>query len=59
MGECDTLTFRGVPIATWKSKSTGKRLNTKLHAAEQPECTAKYTSEAFTRALNLKEKFTL
>jgi putative phage-type endonuclease len=54
MGECDTLTFNGRTIATWKSRSTGKKLDSKLHAAEEPECHAKYTREGSTRALLIK-----
>jgi predicted phage-related endonuclease len=59
MGVNDTLTWRGVPVLTWKNRSTGNRLDVKAHAAARPDCHAKFTRSGQTRAMLRKGEIVL
>lgn len=55
MGDAETLTDMGQPIATWKTQ-TARRLDGKAMSKDHPEIAALYSTESVSRVLRLNSR---
>lgn len=53
MGDAESITFNGAPLATWKSRTTN-RLDSKLLKAEHPDIYGLYTKQSESRYFLVK-----
>ena len=53
MGDAESITFNGAPLATWKPRTTN-RLDSKLLKAEHPDIYGLYTKQSESRYFLVK-----